>query len=78
MGVDVDEYEGELVVHGGDIEGATVDGHGDHRIVMALAVAALVADGETTIRGAEHVDVSFPSFFEVLSGLGAAVGGREA
>ena len=78
MGVDVDEYEDELVVHGGDIEGATVDGHGDHRIVMALAVAALVADGETTIQGAEHVDVSFPGFFEVLSGLGAAVGDREA
>ena len=78
MGVDVDEYEDELVVHDGDIEGATVDGHGDHRIVMALAVAALVADGETTIRGAEHVDVSFPGFFEVLSGLGAAVGDREA
>ena len=78
MDVDVDEYEGELVVHGGDIEGATVDGHGDHRIVMALAVAALVANGETTIQGAEHVDVSFPGFFEVLSGLGAAVGDREA
>ena len=78
MGVGVEEYEGELVVHGGDIEGATVDGHGDHRIVMALAVAALVADGETTIHGAEHVDVSFPGFFEVLSGLGAAVGDREA
>ncbi|PSP66214.1 3-phosphoshikimate 1-carboxyvinyltransferase [Halobacteriales archaeon QS_1_69_70] len=78
MGVDVDEYEDELVVHGGDIEGATVDGHGDHRIVMALAVAALVADGETTIHGAEHVDVSFPGFFEVLSGLGAAVRDREA
>ena len=78
MGVDVEEYEGELVVHGGGIEGATVDGHGDHRIVMALAVAALVADGETTIQGAEHVDVSFPGFFEVLSGLGAAVGDREA
>ncbi|PSP47778.1 3-phosphoshikimate 1-carboxyvinyltransferase [Halobacteriales archaeon QH_7_69_31] len=78
MGVDVEEYEGELVVHGGDLAGATVDGHGDHRIVMALAVAALVADGETTIHGAEHVDVSFPGFFDVLSGLGAAVGDREA
>jgi len=73
MGVDVDEYEGELVVHGGDIEGATVDGHGDHRIVMALAVAGLVAEGTTTVAGAEHVDVSFPGFFDVLAGLGADV-----
>jgi 3-phosphoshikimate 1-carboxyvinyltransferase len=73
MGVDVAEAEGELVVHGGGLEGTTVDGHDDHRIVMALAVAALVADGETTIEGAGHVDVSFPAFFETLSGLGAAV-----
>jgi 3-phosphoshikimate 1-carboxyvinyltransferase len=73
MGVDVEESEGELVVHGGGLEGATVAGHDDHRIVMALAVAAIAADGETTVEGAEHVDVSFPGFFEVLSGLGATV-----
>jgi 3-phosphoshikimate 1-carboxyvinyltransferase len=40
---------------------------------MALAVAGLVADGETTIVGAEHVDVSFPDFFDALAGLGASV-----
>ena len=73
MGVDVEEYEDELVVHGGGLEGATVEGYDDHRIVMSLAVAALVADGETTIEGAEHVDVSFPDFFEVLYDLGADV-----
>jgi len=73
MGVDVEEYEDELVVHGGGLEGATVEGYEDHRIVMSLAVAALVADGETTIEGAEHVDVSFPEFFEVLYDLGADV-----
>ena len=73
MGVDVEEYEDELVVHGGDIEGATVSGHDDHRVVMSLAAAALVADGETTIEGAGHVDVSFQAFFETLSALGASV-----
>jgi 3-phosphoshikimate 1-carboxyvinyltransferase len=73
MGVDVEEYEDELVVHGGGLEGATVEGYDDHRIVMSLAVAALVADGETTIEGAEHVDVSFPDFFEVLYDLGVDV-----
>jgi 3-phosphoshikimate 1-carboxyvinyltransferase len=40
---------------------------------MALAVAALAADGPTTITGAEHVDVSFPEFFEVLYDLGAEI-----
>jgi 3-phosphoshikimate 1-carboxyvinyltransferase len=75
MGASVTERQDALVVHGGEssLSGATVDGRGDHRLVMALAVAGLVADGETTVRGAEHVDVSFPGFFEVLDSLGADV-----
>ncbi|WP_375335519.1 hypothetical protein [Halorussus sp. MSC15.2] len=40
---------------------------------MALSVAALAADGPTTIAGGEHVDVSFPNFFEMLYELGATV-----
>jgi 3-phosphoshikimate 1-carboxyvinyltransferase len=77
MGAAVTEAHDVLTVHGDDSElvGATVDGHGDHRIVMALAVAALAASGPTTIRGAEHVDVSFPGFFEALAGLGVDVHG---
>jgi 3-phosphoshikimate 1-carboxyvinyltransferase len=73
MGASVTEEQDALTVHGGDttLEGATVDGRADHRIVMALAVAALAADGDTTIEGAEHVDVSFPGFFGVLEDLGA-------
>jgi len=75
MGAVVEESTDELVVHGGetDLVGAAVDGRGDHRIVMALAVAGLVAEGTTTVAGAEHVDVSFPGFFDVLSELGADV-----
>ena len=77
LGVDVEEYEDELVVHGGRIAGGAVEGYDDHRIVMSLAVAGLVADGETTIGGAEHVDVSFPGFFDVLSDLGADLDGTD-
>jgi 3-phosphoshikimate 1-carboxyvinyltransferase len=75
MGATVEEAEETLTIHGSDSElaGTTLDGRGDHRIVMALAVAGLVADGTTTITGAEHVDVSFPEFFDVLAGLGAPV-----
>ncbi|PSQ10067.1 3-phosphoshikimate 1-carboxyvinyltransferase [Halobacteriales archaeon QS_5_70_15] len=75
MGTVVEESQDELVVHGGetDMVGAEVDCRGDHRIVMALAVAGLVAEGTTTVAGAEHVDVSFPGFFDVLAGLGADV-----
>ena len=75
LGAETTEERDALTVHGGEstLSGGTVDGRGDHRIVMALAVAALAADGETTIRGAEHVDVSFPGFFDALDCLGAAV-----
>jgi 3-phosphoshikimate 1-carboxyvinyltransferase len=76
MGADVEEHEDELVVHGGDLSGATVRGHEDHRIIMALSVAALVADGETTIEGVEDVDVSFPDFFDVLGDLGVEIDDR--
>ncbi|MXR21462.1 3-phosphoshikimate 1-carboxyvinyltransferase [Halobacterium bonnevillei] len=75
LGASVEEHPDELVVHGSDSDlgGAHLDGRGDHRIVMSLAIAGLVADGETTIDGAEHVDVSFPDFFDALADLGADV-----
>jgi 3-phosphoshikimate 1-carboxyvinyltransferase len=75
LGANVTETQDTLTVHGGDSDlvGARVDGRGDHRIVMSLAVAGLVADGETTVTGAEHVDVSFPDFFAALDSLGASV-----
>jgi 3-phosphoshikimate 1-carboxyvinyltransferase len=75
MGASVEEAQDELTIHGGEtaLEGTTLEGRGDHRIIMSLAVAGLVADGTTTITGAEHVDVSFPDFFDVLVDLGAEV-----
>ncbi|WP_058365471.1 3-phosphoshikimate 1-carboxyvinyltransferase [Haloparvum sedimenti] len=75
MGASVTEEPDTLTVHGSesDLTGATVDGRGDHRIVMALTVAGLVADGETTVTGGEHVAVSFPTFFETMYDLGARI-----
>jgi 3-phosphoshikimate 1-carboxyvinyltransferase len=51
------------------LRGAEVDSYGDHRLAMALAVAALVADGETLICNADCVDVSFPGFFPSLAAV---------
>ncbi len=75
LGAETTEETDVLTIHGGEsaLVGAAVDGRADHRIVMSLAVAGLVADGTTTIHGGEHVDVSFPGFFSTLHGLGAAV-----
>ena len=51
------------------LKGATVDSFSDHRTAMALAVAGLVAQGATTIRGADSVAVSFPEFFDCLKAI---------
>ena len=70
MGADIKERPDGLEITGGVLHGAKVHGHHDHRIVMALAVAGLVA-GDTEIDTAESVDVSYPGFFAQMKGLGA-------
>ncbi|HUM82086.1 MAG TPA: 3-phosphoshikimate 1-carboxyvinyltransferase, partial [Methanothrix sp.] len=72
MGADIKERPDGLEITGGKLHGAKVHGHHDHRIVMALAVAGLVA-GDTEIDTAESVDVSYPGFFAQMKGLGAEV-----
>jgi 3-phosphoshikimate 1-carboxyvinyltransferase len=68
LGARVHELPDGLVVEGGaPLRGARLRSHGDHRIAMALAVAALAADGPTEIDGADCVDVSFPEFFSLLA-----------
>jgi 3-phosphoshikimate 1-carboxyvinyltransferase len=72
MGARVEEFPDGLRVEGcsaGKLRGSEVDSHGDHRIAMALAVAALGAEGQTAIRDAECVSVSFPEFFTTLERL---------
>ena len=70
LGAKVREYPDGLDVPGQQrLRGAEVESFGDHRMAMALAVAGLVAEGETTIRDADCVEVSFPGFFEVLAAL---------
>ena len=67
MGAEVTEFEDGLDVPGGQkLHGATIDSGGDHRIAMAFSVAALRAEGETRIQGAESVAISFPDFFSLL------------
>jgi 3-phosphoshikimate 1-carboxyvinyltransferase len=67
MGAEVEEFEDGLDVPGGQkLHGATIDSGGDHRIAMAFSVAALRAEGETLIQGAESVAISFPEFFDLL------------
>lgn len=66
FGADIKELEDGMIIKGGKLKGANCDSHKDHRIGMALAIAGLVADGETTVDGAEWIDISFPEFQERL------------
>jgi 3-phosphoshikimate 1-carboxyvinyltransferase len=67
MGAEIEEREDGLRVPGRQkLHGAEVDARGDHRLAMAFAIAALRAEGDTIIRGAEAAQVSYPEFFEVL------------
>ena len=70
MGAEVEELPDGLRVFGPtQLRGAATDSYGDHRIAMAFSVAALLADGDTEIRGSDAVAVSFPEFFELLHSL---------
>ncbi len=67
MGAEVTEFEDGLDVPGGQkLHGATIDSGSDHRIAMAFSVAALKAEGQTLIQGAESAAISFPEFFDLL------------
>ncbi|MDR1468430.1 MAG: 3-phosphoshikimate 1-carboxyvinyltransferase [Spirochaetaceae bacterium] len=69
LGADIAELPDGLVIHGGKkLRGGFVDGHGDHRVVMALAVAALGAEGPVTIAGSEAADVTYPGFLRLVQG----------
>ena len=70
MGAEVEEYADGLRVAGRTaLRGARLESFGDHRIAMACAVAALIAEGESELVGADAVAVSFPEFFEMLESV---------
>ena len=73
LGVRVAATGESLEITGGPITAGRVDAHGDHRVAMALAIAACAADGPIAIDGAEHVAKSYPRFFEDLADSGGQV-----
>ena len=73
MGAHIEEGEDSMTIYHSKLHGATIDGHDDHRIVMATACAALGAEGDSFIDSVEHVGVSFPRFFEEMRGIGAKI-----
>ena len=76
MGAQISIDNDGLIIEGGNrLHGALIDPHNDHRIAMACAVAALGAEGQTTIQNAECVRKSYPQFFTHLKQIGVDLSG---
>ena len=70
MGAHITATDDGMIIEGGyPLHRAVIDSHLDHRIAMSFAIAALAADGETEIKDAECVNISYPNFYEELSNL---------
>ena len=76
MGADVEERPDGLAVRNSALRGARLDSRADHRLVMTLAVAGLLAEGDTTITSAECVKKTFPDFVAQMQGLGCDMQAR--
>jgi len=69
LGIRVVAEGNTMEVYGGDVQGALVDSHNDHRIAMACAVVGLRARGEVAISGSACVSKSYPAFFSDLEAV---------
>lgn len=70
LGAVVKELDDGLIIKGPvKLKGATVKSHGDHRVAMAMAVAGLVAEGETVIEDTACIETSFPGFEGILRSI---------
>ena len=71
LGAQVEEQADGMAIHGtGRLTGGHANSYGDHRIAMVMAVAGLLAEGQTVVDGAEAAAVSYPGFWDTLSSLG--------
>ena len=73
MGASIEELPDGLVIKQSRLRGCHVSGHYDHRVVMALTIAGLNAEGETTIDTAEAVNVTFPEFVDLIYRCGGNI-----
>ncbi len=73
MGADIEELPDGLIIRKSKLRGAKVSGHSDHRAVMSLSVAGLIAEGRTEIETAEAVNITFPDFIDLMKNSGAKI-----
>ena len=73
LGIDAQATEDGMVIQGGQLGSGAVESHGDHRIAMSFAMAALRASGTITINDCANVDTSFPGFVDLASKAGLSI-----
>lgn len=73
MGASIEEMDDGLVIRESTLVGTRVHGYHDHRVVMALSLAGMVAEGATEVDTAESIDVTFPGYVEKMRALGARI-----
>jgi len=73
MGANVEELPDGLIIEGGKLNGANLNGRSDHRIVMALSLSGMAIDGECKIDTAEAMNVTFPDYVELMKSIGANI-----
>ena len=73
MGADIRELDDGLIIRESKLTGTNVNGHDDHRIVMALTLAGMIADNETTVDTVEAANVTYQSFASDFSAIGADI-----
>jgi 3-phosphoshikimate 1-carboxyvinyltransferase len=78
LGIAARETPDGIVIQGGRLQGGEVDSHGDHRIAMSFALAALAASGPITVRDCKNVDTSFPGFAKLAAHAGLAINVQRA
>lgn len=73
LGAKIDEFEDGMTIYPSQLIGNKLEGFDDHRTVMALSVAGMLAQGETTIEGAEAIHKTFPDYVKLMQTLGATI-----
>jgi len=73
LGAHVEEKEDGMVIEHSELHGAHVHGYHDHRVVMALSLAGMIAAGQTVIDTAEAVSVTFPDYVDIMKNIGAKI-----
>ena len=68
--ISIDEFNDGMDIHGGIIEGNTINSFGDHRIAMTALLASLVSHGDIIVEDTVNIDTSFPEFIEIANNIG--------